>query len=175
MRSVPEKASYDVVIIGGAIMGSSLAWWLTETAGFDGDFCSGDPGANDDSWTALSELAAVTSKIRLGLSVDFRQTNHEGTLVDWIQEASTGAAAGIVINPGAYTHTSVAIHDAIRSGGKPVIELHLSNIFAREAFRHHSYVSPVAVGVICGFGPAGYVLALEALKTVIEDRGRKNG
>ncbi len=82
---------------------------------------------------------------KLGLAVDFRQSNHEGVLVDWIQEAMQ-AARGIVINPGAYTHTSVAIHDAIRAVGLPVIEVHLSNIFAREGFRHHSYVSPVAVG-----------------------------
>jgi 3-dehydroquinate dehydratase-2 len=112
---------------------------------------------------------------RLGLSVDFRQTNQEGTLVDWIQEAAE-AARGIVINPGAYTHTSVALQDAIRAAGRPVVEVHLSNIFAREAFRHHSYVSPVAAGVICGFGAAGYVLALEALKPLIEARpGAKGG
>lgn len=106
---------------------------------------------------------------KLGLAVDFRQSNHEGVLVDWIQEAAEGAA-GIVINPGAYTHTSVAIHDAIRAAGKPVIEVHLSNIFAREAFRHHSYVSPVAAGVICGLGPAGYLLALEAMKGLVAAR-----
>ena len=105
---------------------------------------------------------------RLGLAVDFRQSNQEGTLVDWIQEAMT-AARGIVINPGAYTHTSVAIHDAIRAVGLPVIEVHLSNIFAREGFRHHSYVSPVAVGTICGLGPQGYVLALEAMQALVAD------
>jgi 3-dehydroquinate dehydratase-2 len=102
----------------------------------------------------------------LGVAVDFRQTNHEGVLVDWIQEAGR-TANGIVINPGAYTHTSVAIHDALRAVGKPTIEVHLSNIFAREAFRHHSYVSPVANGVICGLGPTGYILALEALSELI--------
>lgn len=99
----------------------------------------------------------------LGLAVDFRQSNHEGVLVDWIHEA-LGRHRGIIINPGAYTHTSVALQDAIRAVGLPTIEVHLSNVFAREAFRHHSYISPVAVGVICGFGPQGYALALEALK-----------
>lgn len=102
----------------------------------------------------------------LGLSVDFRQTNHEGVLVDWIQEAAD-SAKGIVINPGAYTHTSVAIHDAVRAVGLPLIEVHLSNILAREPFRHHSYVSPVASGVICGLGPDGYRLALQALKQLV--------
>jgi 3-dehydroquinate dehydratase-2 len=101
----------------------------------------------------------------LGLEVDFRQSNHEGELIDWIHEAGTKAAA-IVINPGAYTHTSIAIHDAVRAiQPVPVIEVHLSNIFAREAFRHHSMVSPVALGVICGLGPLGYTLALQTLAT----------
>lgn len=98
----------------------------------------------------------------LGLTVTCRQSNMEGELVTWIQQA-LGTQDAIVINPGAYSHTSVAIHDAIRAVGLPVIEVHLSNIYTREAFRHHSYVSPVALGVICGLGATGYRLALHAL------------
>lgn len=113
----------------------------------------------------LGEIEADTRAIgdSMGIDIDFRQSNHEGALVDWIHEA-LGRFRGIVINPGAYTHTSIAIHDAIRAVGLPTIEVHLSNVFAREEFRHHSYVSPVAVGVICGFGPLGYSLALQALQ-----------
>jgi len=98
----------------------------------------------------------------LGLEVEARQSNHEGELVTWIQQA-LGTFGGIVINPGAYSHTSVAIHDALRAVGLPVVEVHLSNIYTRESFRHHSYVSPVATGVICGLGATGYRLALAAL------------
>ncbi|MGB3337679.1 MAG: type II 3-dehydroquinate dehydratase [Devosia sp.] len=97
-----------------------------------------------------------------GLTVDFRQSNHEGELVTWIQDARNSADA-ILINPAAYSHTSVAIHDALKAVGLPVAEVHLSNIHQREAFRHHSYVSSVAFGVICGFGVAGYTMALTAL------------
>jgi 3-dehydroquinate dehydratase II len=106
----------------------------------------------------------------LGLEVDFRQSNHEGDLVDWIQEAGRGVAdgtvVGAVLNPGAYTHTSVALHDVIAGTGVPVIECHVSNVHAREAFRHHSYVSPVARGIVVGFGIAGYALAIEGLHRV---------
>lgn len=104
---------------------------------------------------------------QLGLSIDFRQSNHEGELVSWIQQART-EHDGIVVNAGAYTHTSVAIMDALILSELPVIEVHLSNIFKREAFRHHSYISPVAKGMICGFGPHGYLLALEALAQILD-------
>jgi 3-dehydroquinate dehydratase-2 len=103
----------------------------------------------------------------LDLTIEFRQTNHEGQLVDWIQEARD-SADGIVLNAGALTHTSVAILDALNAAELPVIEVHLSNIFRRENFRHHSYVSLAARGVICGLGPHGYELALEALANLIE-------
>jgi 3-dehydroquinate dehydratase II len=102
----------------------------------------------------------------LGLEIDFRQTNHEGQLVDWIQEARL-SAAGIVLNAGALTHTSIALLDALSAADLPVIEVHLSNIFRRERFRHHSYVSLAATGVICGLGARGYELALEAVAGLI--------
>ncbi len=98
----------------------------------------------------------------LGLAIDFRQSNVEGELVGWIQEAR-GKACGIILNAAAYTHTSIALHDALRAAEAPVIEVHLSNIYQREPFRHHSYVSPAALGVICGFGGHGYELALDGL------------
>ncbi|MGA7326402.1 MAG: type II 3-dehydroquinate dehydratase [Rhodomicrobium sp.] len=97
-----------------------------------------------------------------GLEIEFRQTNHEGVLIDWIQQARDAASA-LILNAGAYTHTSVAILDALRALSIPIVEVHLSNIFRRERFRHHSYVSPGATGIICGFGPESYRLALSAL------------
>ena len=102
-----------------------------------------------------------------GFALDFRQSNHEGVLIDWIHEAgraqAAGTLAGAVVNAGAYTHTSIALHDAIKGSGVAVIEVHISNIHAREAFRHRSYISPVARGVIVGLGVAGYALAIGAL------------
>jgi 3-dehydroquinate dehydratase II len=98
----------------------------------------------------------------LGLAVEFRQTNHEGELVGWIQEARSQASA-IIINAGAYTHTSVALLDALLASDLPVVEVHLSNIYKREPFRHKSFISPAAWGIICGVGPKGYELALDAL------------
>jgi 3-dehydroquinate dehydratase-2 len=116
----------------------------------------------DKTLDAIADDCRAAAK-QLGIEIDFRQSNHEGVLIDWIHEAGTKAAA-VVINPGAYSHTSIAIHDAIRAIAPiPVAEVHLSNIHAREAFRHHSMVSPVVSGVICGFGPLGYALALQAL------------
>jgi 3-dehydroquinate dehydratase-2 len=102
----------------------------------------------------------------LGFEVDFRQTNEEGELVGWIQEARD-KAAGLIINAGALTHTSVAVLDALNAVGLPVVEVHLSNIFRRESFRHHSYVAMAAVGSISGFGPASYELAVEAMAGVL--------
>jgi 3-dehydroquinate dehydratase-2 len=110
-----------------------------------------------DVEAALARLAA-----ELGVAVACRQSNHEGQLVDWIQEARKDAA-GIIINPGAYSHTSVAILDALNAFEGPVLEVHISNIHKREAFRHHSFVSSRADGVIAGFGTEGYLLALQRM------------
>lgn len=114
--------------------------------------------------TTLDDIAANCrhEAERLGVEIDFRQSNHEGDLVTWIQEAGSNNAS-ILINPAAYTHTSIALHDAIRAAKVTVVEVHLSNIHAREEFRHKSYVSPVAKGVICGFGAEGYLMGLRAL------------
>lgn len=119
--------------------------------------------------TSLEDIKGLTvarAKSQ-GLEADFRQSNDEGELVSWIQGART-TAAGIVINAAAYTHTSVAILDALLSCGLPVIEVHLSNIYKREEFRHHSYVSRAATGVICGFGAQGYELAVDALANILK-------
>ncbi|KKB83690.1 3-dehydroquinate dehydratase [Devosia limi DSM 17137] len=108
------------------------------------------------------ESACRQTGLALDLTIDFRQSNHEGELITWIHDARQSADA-IVINPAAYSHTSVAIHDALKAVGLPVVEVHLSNIHQREPFRHHSFVSSVAYGVICGFGVVSYNLALHAL------------
>jgi 3-dehydroquinate dehydratase-2 len=121
-----------------------------------------EPGTYGSETLKDVEALCKSAAEQLGLSLDFRQSNHEGELVTWIQDARKTADA-ILINPAAYSHTSVAIHDALRAVALPVAEVHLTNIHQREAFRHHSYVSSVAFGVICGFGSLGYKLALEAL------------
>ena len=105
----------------------------------------------------------------LGLKIDFRQSNSEGELVDWLQEAGRDGS-GVVLNAGAYTHTSVALHDVLLSVNIPVIEVHISNIFAREDFRHHSYISKVADGVICGLGVMGYEFGLIAIERKINKK-----
>lgn len=112
------------------------------------------------------EAACRRHGASLGLGVSFRQSNHEGELVDWIQGAR-GQASGIVINPAAYSHTSVAILDALLAVELPIVEVHLSNIHRRDEFRHHSYVSKAARGVICGFGGLGYRLALDAIAPLV--------
>jgi 3-dehydroquinate dehydratase-2 len=118
--------------------------------------------------TTLGDIEAMVRRraTELGVSVDFRQTNLEGELVNWIQEAKKGVAA-IVINAAAYTHTSVALRDAISAVAIPTVEIHLSNIHAREEFRHKSLIAPVCVGQISGFGVFSYILGLEAAVNVI--------
>lgn len=104
----------------------------------------------------------------LGFTLDFRQSNHEGEMVTIIQEAHNNYS-GVIINAGAYTHTSIAILDALKILDVPIIEVHLSNLFQREEFRHHSYISGVAKGLICGFGGHGYILALDAMRAELDD------
>lgn len=119
-------------------------------------------GTFDDLCRRCEEAAAAH-----GLEADVRQSNHEGELVDWVHEAGREAAAGVsigaVLNLGAYTHTSIALRDAVRGVSLPAVEVHLSNVHAREAFRGHSYLAPVVIGVIAGLGPEGYVYAIDAL------------
>ena len=113
------------------------------------------------------EKLCADAAAKLGLDVDFKQSNHEGQLIDWIHETGAavkaGESIGAVFNPGAFTHTSVALHDAIEGASLPVIECHISNVHKREEFRHHSFISPVASGIIVGFGVHGYVLAIQGL------------
>jgi 3-dehydroquinate dehydratase-2 len=113
------------------------------------------------------EKLCTDAAAKLGLDVDFKQSNHEGQLIDWIHETGAavkaGESIGAVFNPGAFTHTSVALHDAIEGASLPLIECHISNVHKREEFRHHSFISPVASGIIVGFGVHGYVLAIHGL------------
>ncbi|HEY6513240.1 MAG TPA: type II 3-dehydroquinate dehydratase [Burkholderiaceae bacterium] len=126
-----------------------------------------EPAVYGSATLADVEALCRDTAARLNVTVDCRQSNHEGQLVDWIQEAGgalrAGELLGVVFNAGAYTHTSVALHDAIKGTGVPVIEVHITNVHAREAFRHHSYLSPAAAGIVVGFGIEGYALAIEGL------------
>ena len=119
-----------------------------------------------DTLTDVERLCRQEGE-KLGVEIDCRQSNHEGQLIDWIHEAGREIAAGnmigVVFNPGAFTHTSVALHDAIKGANATVIELHISNVHAREEFRHHSYISPAARGIMVGFGVQGYAFAIGAL------------
>ncbi|WP_025898912.1 type II 3-dehydroquinate dehydratase [Sneathiella glossodoripedis] len=121
-----------------------------------------EPQVYGDLTLADIETRCITKARELDLELEFLQSNHEGKLIDAIHQ-SAGKHEGIILNAGAYTHTSVALHDALRGVGLPCIEVHISNTFARETFRHHSYISPVALGVICGFGVTSYLLALQAM------------
>lgn len=121
-----------------------------------------------ESLDDIARTCAAKAKA-LGLTVDFRQSNIEGEMVTWLQQAR-GRHAGIIINPAAYGHTSIALLDALLVTELPVIEVHLSNIFRREPFRHHTYVSQAAKGVICGLGAQGYALALEAMATLVKSK-----
>jgi 3-dehydroquinate dehydratase-2 len=133
-------------------------------------------GTREPEVYGTTTLAEIEGRVRdkaqvLGLAIDFRQSNHEGALVDWVQEART-AASGVIVNAGAYSHTSVALLDALTALDRPIVEVHLSNLFKREPFRHHSYISGVAVGLICGFGAHGYLLALDAMAERLRASGR---
>ena len=126
-----------------------------------------EPAVYGSATLADVEQMCLDAGTRLGVAVECRQSNHEGVLIDWLHEAGrevkAGRLLGVVFNPGAYTHTSVALHDAIKGAEVPVIETHISNVHAREAFRHHSYISPAAAGIVVGFGVEGYLLAMEGL------------
>ncbi len=126
-----------------------------------------DPELYGGQTLAMVEQACAATAKTLGLAIDFRQSNHEGEIVGWLHEGRA-TAAGVVINAAAYSHTSVAIHDALEMIDAPIIEVHLTNIYRREQFRHHSTISGVVDGVICGLGGQGYQLALSALAQQIK-------
>ena len=120
------------------------------------------PDTLDDIGERLEEHARG-----LGVAIDMRQSNHEGHLIDWLHEAQARGAKAVILNAGGFTHTSVALLDALNAAELPVVEVHLSNIYKRESFRHHSYISPAAVGVIAGLGVRGYALALQAMAEIV--------
>jgi 3-dehydroquinate dehydratase II len=133
-----------------------------------------EPGVYGSDTLADVERLCREEGEELGITVECRQSNHEGQLIDWIHEAGREIAAGnmlgVVFNPGAFTHTSVALHDAIKGASVTLIELHISNVHAREEFRHHSYISPAARGIMVGFGVAGYALAIGALVRISQKK-----
>ena len=134
-------------------------------------------GAREPEIYGAATLADIERDARAwgaekGRAIEFRQSNHEGVLIDWVQEAAR-TGDGLIINPAGYTHTSVALGDALKAARLPKIELHLSNVHAREAWRRLSYVSPAVDGVICGFGAAGYRLALDALAALADKSAKK--
>jgi 3-dehydroquinate dehydratase-2 len=110
-----------------------------------------------------------------GFEIEFRQSNHEGDIVDWVHEAAAKSAVGIIINAGAYTHTSIALRDAIAAVNLPVIEVHISNVFARESFRHESRIAAVAKATLCGFGVTGYALAIAGLSSLVTGQAAEPG
>ena len=126
-----------------------------------------EPAVYGAATLADVEALCQATAAKLGFEVECLQSNHEGVLIDALHAAGRGVKSGqvlgVVFNPGAYTHTSVALHDAIKGAEVPVIEIHISNVHAREAFRHHSFISPAAAGIVVGFGVDGYVLAIEGL------------
>ncbi|CAG9179126.1 MULTISPECIES: type II 3-dehydroquinate dehydratase [Cupriavidus] len=133
-----------------------------------------EPAVYGSETLADVERICAEAAQSLGLRAECRQTNYEGQLIDWIHEAgracAQGELIGVVLNAGALTHTSIALHDAIKGAAVPVIEYHISNVHAREAFRHHSWISPVARGVMAGFGVAGYGLAVSALAGMVSGK-----
>ena len=129
-----------------------------------------EPGIYGHTTLADIEAMCAAEGERLGLAVTCRQSNSEGEIVGWVQEVP-GRFAGLILNAGAYSHSSIALLDAARTLAEPLIEVHLSNIYRREAFRHHSYVSLAATGVLCGFGVRGYLMALQAMAAMLADAG----
>jgi 3-dehydroquinate dehydratase-2 len=127
-----------------------------------------EPGIYGRTTLADIEAMCVAEGERLGLAVECRQSNSEAQLVTWAQEVA-GQFAGLILNAGAYSHTSIALLDAVRMLDEPLIEVHLSNIYQRETFRQHSYVSLAANGVLCGFGARGYLMALQAIAAMLAD------
>jgi 3-dehydroquinate dehydratase-2 len=133
-----------------------------------------EPGIYGTETLADVERICRDAGEKIGVEVECRQSNHEGQLIDWIHEAGRqsafGALVGVVLNAGALTHTSIALHDAIKGANVPVIEYHISNVHAREEFRHHSWLSPVAKAVMAGLGVRGYAMAIDALVMVTEKK-----